>query len=304
MKVYFIKEFKDIPKNISNLNLVLGLFDGIHIGHQELINFACKNSSNEVLGVFTFDKALKNTTSILMNVKDKLTELEKLPIDYLFVLVCDENIRTMSHEIFLEKVIKGFNPKKIFCGPDFRFGYKALGDVDYLKENFDEVFVFDFVKDDDGQKISTSLIKELIANGNIEKANKLLTREYKINGTIVSGYRAGHLLGFPTANIKPLDSYLLPHNGVYFTRIIIDNNAYFAVTNIGLHPTINELKSPIIEAHILNCDTDLYGKTIELYIYKKERDELKFDNVESLKKQILKDRDNCIKYFQNLGLHK
>ena len=299
MKIILIDDFTNIPKHNEKINLVLGLFDGVHLGHQELINFAKKNSKDEKLGVFTFDKALKNTSSTLMNLSDKENELGKLPIDYLFVLMCNKDIKNVSHETFLNSIIKELNPTKIFCGPDFRFGHKALGDVNYLKSHFGQVYVFDFVEDENGEKISTSLIKELLCDGNVEKANKLLTREYKIRGKVVSGYHNGHVLGFPTANIEPTDSYLLPKSGVYFTKIEFDTKKYLAVTNIGVHPSINKLKNPIIEAHIIDSDVDLYGKEISLFIYKKERDEKQFDDIGSLKKQILLDKENCVKYFSN-----
>ena len=304
MKSFLIKNFDDIPTNIQDLSLVFGLFDGVHKGHQGLINYSYKNSKNKKIGVLTFDKALKETSCSLMSLEDKKTELSKLPIDYLFILVCDENLKRMSHETFLNLVLKKLKPSTIFCGSDFRFGYKALGDVAYLKEHFSNVNGFDFVEDDDGNKISSRSIKDLISNGEIEKANNYLTRPFQINGKVVSGLHNGHDLGFPTANISPDINYVLPKNGVYFTKIELENKKIIAVTNIGVHPSISKLDKPIIEAHIIGENEDLYNKNVKLYIYKKERDEINFKNLEELKKQIQSDKENCIKYFSKSDLHK
>ena len=304
MKIYLIKNTNEIPNDLKNLSLVLGLFDGVHLGHQGLIKYAYENSKGNKLGVLTFDKALKDSSFSLMNLKDKEIELSKLPIDYLFVLMCDENLKRMSHEDFLNNILDKFKPHSIFCGPDFRFGYKALGDVEYLKSHFEKVSIFSFVEDEFGNKISSSYIKRLIHSGEISLANKFLTRPYKICGNVVSGLHNGHELGFPTANILPSINYVLPNNGVYFTKVVIDGEEFIAVTNVGIHPTIDKLENPIIESHILDCKKDLYNKKIDLYIYKKERDEITFKNLDELKSQISKDKENCIKYFQNLDLHK
>ncbi len=300
MKTYLIKNINEIPNDVKDLSLVLGLFDGVHKGHQGLINYAHDKSKNNKIGVLTFDKALKEASFSLMSLDDKEKELSKLPIDYLLVLICDENLKRMSHEDFLNNILDKFKPHSIFCGPDFRFGYKALGDVEYLKSHFENVLVFSFVEDELGNKISSSFIKRLIHSGDISQANKFLTRPYKIHGNVVSGLHNGHELGFPTANILPSLNYALPNNGVYFTKVIIDGEEFIAVTNIGVHPTIDKLENPIIESHILDCKKDLYNKKLDLYIYKKERDEITFKNLDELKSQISKDKENCIKYFKKL----
>ena len=303
MKTYLIKNINEIPNDVKDLSLVLGLFDGVHKGHQGLINYAHSKSKNNKIGVLTFDKALKESSFSLMSLDDKEKELSKLPIDYLFVLICDENLKRMSHEAFLNSILLKFKPHAIFCGSDFRFGFKALGDVTYLKNHFDNVDIFDFVEDEFGHKISSRSIKELISSGDIEKANKYLTRPYQIEGKIVKGLHNGHDLGFPTANIALTSNYVMPKNGVYFTKIEIGGEKIVAVTNIGTHPSIDELEQPIIEAHILDENKNLYGENVKLYIYKKERDEIKFASLDELKSQIKKDKENCIEYFSKSDLH-
>jgi len=303
MKTYLIKNIEDIPNDVNDLSLILGLFDGVHKGHQGLINYAHEKSQNNKIGVLTFDKALKDSSYTLMSLEDKERELSKLPIDYLFVLICDDKLKKMSHGLFLNSILLKFKPHAIFCGSDFRFGFKALGDVTYLKNHFDNVDIFDFVEDENGLKISSRSIKNLISCGEIEKANNYLSRPYQIEGKIVKGLHNGHNLGFPTANIAPIIDYVLPNNGVYFTKIEIDGEKIIAVTNIGTHPSINELNQPIIEAHIIDENKNLYGENVKLYIYKKERDEIKFNSLDELKSQIKKDKENCIEYFSKSDLH-
>lgn len=298
MKVVYLKEYKDLEVNIRNLSLVLGYFDGVHIGHSQLISFARGISEENPLGVLTFDKSLKSIDNSLSDLNSKIENIKKLNVDYLFIVVTDENFKKMSYVNFVNKFLKILNPSKIFCGPDFKYGNNAVGDVQFLKERFSDVYVLNYVKDHKGNKISSSSIKELIRSGDIKNANRWLGREFSIIGKVEHGKNNGKLLGYPTANIDVFNNYVVPQVGVYITKTKIDENIYPSVTNIGTHPTINQLDKVLIETHIIGLDDDLYNKTIEIRFVDRIRGEYKFKSLEELKNRIKEDVNESKHYFR------
>ena len=162
MEVVFLEELNNLENVSKNINLVLGLFDGLHVGHVQLIRTA-RYFSNGKLAVITFDKTLKsNDHSVLLNLEDKIKGFEDLEVDEVYIIKCDENFKKMSYLDFINKILKKFSPKKIFCGLDFKFGYKAQGDVNTLKEFFSDVVVLNYVNTHDGSKISSSVIKKMM----------------------------------------------------------------------------------------------------------------------------------------------
>lgn len=298
METIYLRNISDIKKEIPNLSLVLGFFDGVHIGHSQLISFARDNTPNGSLGVLTFDKALKSIEGVLMSNEDKEREMEKLGVDYLFVIVCDDDFKHIIYTQFVDNILKKFNPTKIFCGPDFKYGYEAKGDVAYLKTRFSQVYVLNFVKDFNEDKISSTRIKELIKNGEVQEAKRYLGKPYKITGTVVHGLNNGIKLGFPTANINPLANYVVPKRGVYFTKTEVDGVLYNSVTNIGLHPSLSPLNNFSIETNIIGYDKNIYGENISIYFYLFERNEITFSSLEELKERINEDVHECQKFFK------
>ena len=138
----------------------------------------------------------------------------------------------------------------------------------------------------------------MIKEGNIKEANRYLGRPYKISGGIVHGYKNGEIIGFKTANLLPSANYVLPSSGVYFTITEINGVKYLSVTNVGLHPTIQKLSNRIIETHLIDYDENIYGEHISIYFYEKERDEVKFENLDELKERITQDVQNCEHFFK------
>ena len=195
-------------------------------------------------------------------------------------------------------LINNFHPKKIFCGPDFRYGYLAKGDVDYLKMRFSSVYVLDFIKDFNENKIASSTIKKLIRDGEVKEANIFLGRPYKIRGKVIHGKENGRKIGFKTANILPEVEYVMPKRGVYFTKTEVDGVLFNSITNIGIHPSISPLKQILIETHIFDFDFDIYDENISVYFYEFERDEKTFASLDELKEQINLDKSNAKKYFR------
>lgn len=297
MEVVFLEELNNLEKVSKNVNLVLGLFDGLHVGHVQLIRTA-RYFSNGKLAVITFDTILKsNDHSVLLTLEDKIKGFEDLEVDEVYIIKCDENFKKMSYLDFINKILKKFSPKKIFCGLDFKFGYKAQGDVNTLKEFFSDVVVLNYVNTHDGSKISSSVIKKMIKEGKIEDANRYLGREYFLNGKVVKGKQNGHQLGYPTLNLELSDNYVIPQNGVYITKTKVGHGIYYSMTNVGTHPTIDEVNKPIVESYLIDFNENIYNKNVRVYFIKKLRDEIKFSSIEELKNTLKSNEEEVKRYF-------
>ncbi len=295
MEVIYLKNFDEV-KEVPKLSLVLGNFDGVHIGHAQLINYA-RNNSNGNLGVFTFDKPLKTIEGCLTSLDDRIEIFKELGVDYVFIILTDDNFKKMSYIKFVDLILKKLNPVKIFCGPDFKYGFNAQGDVYYLKERFSEVYILNYVNDHNGHKISSSSIRELIKEGNIYEANRRLGRIYTIKGVVSKGKGKGLSFGFPTANLTLSDNYAVPKEGVYVTKTNVNGHILRSLTNIGKNPTIADNNKLTIETYIFDFQDELYGKEISVAFYSRLRDEIKFDSTKELIEQLEKDMDDAIYYF-------
>lgn len=278
--------------------IALGNFDGVHQGHLELINTAVKTASrlNVKSSVLIFKEHTDNLISInkkkiLTNNKTKFEILEKQGIDIIYLIEFTKEFMAYGPYKFLNDfLVQNLKTIGVVVGYDYTYGYKKAGDVSFLQQNknlFKVIEIIDKIKDSN-EKISSSLIRNLIEKGNIKRANFLLTRPYKLIGTIIHAKGLGKKMGYPTANLSLIDNYVLPKFGVYDTNIIIDGKKYKASTSIGTNPTV-ENDGVKVEAHILNFNKDIYGKTVELEILDFIRPELKFKNIDELFKQIAKD---------------
>ncbi len=285
-------DYKNIVSLNEEISLCLGYFDGLHRGHQKLILEAEKYAKNK-LGILTFSNPVsmflnnKKSKEILTSNKDKIRLLNKMDIDYFFIINIDKNFLELSPLDFINQILKKLNVKEIYVGTDYRFGKSALGTPDLLEEYFD-VHVIDLATQN-GQKISTTNIINLLKNGDIKTANKLLGRNYEINGIVVKGHHLGSSISFPTENIKLSANYVIPKRGVYKTIIFISGIPHLSLSNVGIHPTINVEENDVIEVHIPNYNSNDYGKTIYLEFLDFIREEIKFNDIESLKTQISKD---------------
>jgi riboflavin kinase/FMN adenylyltransferase len=217
--------------------------------------------------------------------------LEEIGIDQIFLAPTTTEFLSLSKREFLDMLNKEYTVLGYCSGKDYRFGAKGQGDVEYLsqyaKENNQILEVVeDFIFE--GQKVSTTLIKEYLTEGKIEKANQLLGREYSVNGRVIKDRGLGSKLGFPTANIKVGQEKFPLKNGVYSGKVILGEKAYKAVVNFGARPTFS-LKEVLIEAHLLDFNGDLYDKELTIYLDRFLRDVKTFENVNDLKVQIAKD---------------
>ncbi|MFT9498287.1 bifunctional riboflavin kinase/FAD synthetase [Anaerosolibacter sp.] len=288
--------------------VALGSFDGIHIGHQtllmNLVDVCRKNKFKSV--VYTFTNHPRSLTSRngapnrILTEKDKFNVFREFDIDYVISVEFDDLHRNLAPAKFVEDIlIRKLNMAYGVVGFDYRFGYKAHGDVNLLKE-YQQQFMYelkivDAVKIED-EIISSTAIRKFIGDGMINKANLFLGRKYSVFGNVVRGKGLGHQLGFPTANLKIEGNLILPKPGVYYTKCIIDEKIYPSITSVGYNPTFGE--NPItVETHILNFDNDLYGKEIEVQFYHCCRGEMKFASVDDLVKQVQIDIKSAQIYF-------
>lgn len=300
----------DLP-DLQRKAVSLGNFDGVHLGHQKLMKNNLEISKKYDLepAVLLFKQntklRLKDDKEYMTSLEDKIEILSSIGIHTFCLIDFDEKFMNLSPREFIAEIInKKLNASYIICGKDYRFGKKASGDVDTLKK-YEERYnyktsVVDFEKEDEFNKISSNHIRDLIREGNIKKVNKLLARPYKIKGTIVDGMKRGRTLNFPTANLKLSFNYVLPIDGVYLTRINIDNKSYYALSNVGKNPTFGE-NSRKVETYILDFDQNIYGENVSIEFLEFFRYDIKFTSREELIEQMNIDKKRAYKYLENLS---
>lgn len=298
-----LEHYNDLPNDYLDHVIIIGNFDGVHRGHLALIERAREiaQEKGKKLGVLTFephprrlfradDPPFRITPYAL-----KAKQLETANIDTLYSIPFDWPFASQSPEDFIENVLTlGIKPAHIIVGYDFCFGQLRKGTPQTLIDASLSVTTIDKIETDAGEKFSSSAIRTALRHGDIETANTMLGWEWEMQGTVVKGDQRGRELGYPTANIK-LDDTLHPAYGVYATWVKItedgDNAPWMAAaTNIGIRPMF-EIPVGQIEAHILDFDRDIYGRTLRIKPVKKLRGEAKFDNLDDLIAQIDQDCD-------------
>lgn len=299
MKIISKKEFE----KLNNTVVTVGKFDGLHKGHQKILNVMVDLKLEGYQSVlFTFKRAPKEVLNkekmeYILTQKEKEEFLENRGVDYYIEYPCDENVLNTPAEDFIKNIlVEKIGAKVIVCGTDFRFGRNREGDIYLLKalqkQLGYEVIVLDKLQYGNAD-ISSSRIREAALKGDILLVNELLGYNYTVIGEVVHGNKIGRTMGFPTANIVADDNKLLPPFGVYYTKVEIDGKYYKGITNVGKKPTISD-KNPVnVETHILGYDGDLYGKILEVEFLKYVRPEMKFESVEVLEKQIKTDVLGC-----------
>lgn len=293
-------EFGEKLNPVPDLILCLGFFDGVHLGHQSLIKKAQKEGYK--LGVLTFNQSPayvlgnKLVDNCITSISDKADIFEEMGVDYLYLMDFNRKVLNVTKDEFIDKVLLAINPYQICCGPDYHFGVRAEGDVAYLKRFFN-VKVNDF-ENSKGKKISSRNIISLIKEGKMEDVTNMLGRPYRVNGTVMVGFKNGHKLDFPTANLELEYEYVFPKSGVYIGYGYVFGEKYKAIINVGTHPTINPLGEPQIEVHLIDFDGNLYGKNIFAEFIKYIRAEKKWDSLDDLKVQLNKDKLKAKKLLQ------
>lgn len=302
----------DITKSeeaIKNKTVVsMGIFDGIHRGHQAVINTACKfkeQGLNFVLFTFKTDtvttKGRHGHIEMLLSDDLKKEHFDKMGVDFLYCPAFNE-MKNMTSSQFVEQVLyKKLNAAIVVCGEDFRFGKGAEGDAEKLKllcEKFNIRTVIVRQAQYDGRKISSSEIRECIRQGEIKRANEMLGYNYYYKLPVLHGNEIGRKLDFPTINQEISKGHILPRFGVYITRTKIDEKWRYSISNIGVKPTIEIRSVPLIETNILDFDGDIYGQVVKVELLEFLRPEQKFENIDELKKRVQSDINKTRDFFK------
>ncbi len=290
--------------------IALGTFDGLHLGHTDVINTAkdYAERSGLKLAVFTFSNhplALIRPDLVpvrIISAEEKIKLLESFGVDYLINIPFTEDFAALSPDEFLDR-LACFNYRCLVVGENFTYGFLGSGKTETLersgRKNGFDVIVRPLVKMN-GNVVSSTGIRNLIQAGHIEYANRMLGRAYSITGTIVHGEQRGRKLGFPTANIELLHGEMaVPAPGVYAVTVSIEGSIYEGMGNIGNNPTFNDVEHARLEVNLFNCSGDLYGKTMSVQFHKYIRAEKKFSGVEELCRQIEEDKKAIKTYFLN-----
>lgn len=301
----------EIIENIAfehNSIITLGTFDGVHIGHNQLINELINIGNNEQLRKIlitihphpqtVLNKLDKPQIKLLTTIDERVNLLKKFDLDIIYILEFTPDIAEMSaNEFIIDFLYSKIGFSKILIGHDHSFGKNREGNRALLEElasdyNFDVIEYGAFYKYE--TVVSSSKIRKMLTNRELELANELLGYPYSITGKVFHGDNRGEKIGFPTANIaKPFDGKLLPSNGVYFVDSIIDNKLFYGMANIGVRPTVTDSNQIRIEVHYFGINRHLYDEVLTVNFHKFIRDERKFNNLDELVHQLNFDKSIC-----------
>ncbi len=308
LKIYqSLNEFKPSRKTI----VTLGTFDGVHLGHNVILDKICKTAKQEnlesvLLTFFPHPRLIVSNDSeikMLNTMAEKAILLEQKGIQNFIIHPFDKLFSELSPREFVEQVlIKQLNIQKIIIGYDHKFGKNRAADFNDLIA-FGKEFGFEVeeisAKQINEVSVSSTKIRNSLLEGNISLANAYLGYSYMLSGIVVKGNQLGRTIGFPTANIEISENYkLIPKNGVYIVSAILNNQTIFGMMNIGIKPTLGD-NVPTIEVHLLNFSEDIYGQKIQVNVIERLRDEQKFESFEALKSQLEIDKTNTLDYFKN-----
>lgn len=286
----------EIRKQKNPVVACIGYFDGMHKGHQALVNATIEKAKELGVesGLITFDPdpwvTLRNAKDVkhITPLQQRINIAVELGIKNIFILNFTKEMAALSPLDFI-KVLDSCNIKALICGFDYHYGQFGKGDIESLKRDADfEVVVIDAVNDNEG-KISSTRITNLIEEGEVHKAEELLGYAYRVEGYVVHGNAKGRTIGYPTANVSVPSEYLEPKGGVYACFALIDGKKYKAMVNIGHNPTFNYTESMSLEAYILDFSGDLYDKRLKISFKYYLRPEKKFKYVGNLKMQLEQD---------------
>lgn len=299
-----------IPKNNKRTVVAIGVFDGVHVGHQTLLQQAVHRAKQLKIPcvVMTFSPHPVHVLypqvrlPLITSLSGRLLQFSKLGIDSCVVVKFTRSFAGLSPEKFVKKyLVNSFRAQEIIVGDDFRFGQNRSGTLQVFRalgEKYD--FKVLSIKPIKGlkTKISSTTIRQLISNGRLSEAKKMLGREVSIEGKVLEGEHRGKTLGFPTANIVPHHE-VIPMRGVYIVSVEIENKKFKGMANVGYRPTFHSLREQIlIETHIFNFDRIIYGKQMKLNFLKKIREEKMFNSKEQLIEQIKRDARVALNYFK------
>lgn len=288
--------------------VVLGNFDGVHIGHQQLIQLGrtIADTHDEELAVFTFFpqiQAMHNPEfRYLLTAEEKQRKFKQLHVEHIETVSFDADVAQLSPEAFVEQIlVQQMCARHVVVGFNYTFGHKGAGNSDLLislcAQYGIEVSVMQpyYVEN---EIVSSSAIRQYLQQGNVEKANEMLGYVFTLQGTVVYGNQIGRTIGFPTANIPVPAQQMIPANGVYAAIAEVEGTRYPGILNIGCRPTVANGPNISIEVHLMDFDQDIYGKSISIAVCHYLRQETRFSGLDELKSQLEKDKENALQLFQ------
>lgn len=307
-----IIDLQNIPKEALNSVISIGSFDGVHLGHKHMfdkINKISNSNSNIPKTIISFNNHPREITEhikqnfLLCTVEEKTELLEKQGLDYLLLINFDDAFAKISAEEFINNYIHKLNPKHIVIGREHYFGNNKKGNIKLMRDYafINQVEIHELTEHfPDGNKVSSSIIRNLLISGELEKANLLLGYNYQLSGEVTNGLNIGTGLGFPTANIKTEANKLIPKDGIYACKVKVSNNEYGGMLYIGTRPTFG-MEEVSIEVNIFDFNETIYNQKIKLELISRIRDDIKFANKEELIEQLNRDK---IKTLEMLKLDK
>lgn len=313
LKIY--RQLEDYPQSDRKTGIALGTFDGLHMGHRELIKTLVDHCKSRGLTsvLYTFSNHPREvvdsekSSSRILTLSDKMSALAELGVDEVVIVNFDDYHRHIRAIDFIQSIlIQRLKAALIVVGYNFRFGRHAEGDISLLAQ-FEEDFELVVLEPvfHGNELVSSSHIRSLLSNGYVENAAALLGKPYRVQGTIVTGKQVGKKLGFPTANLHITEDMTHLKPGVYITRTHLEHQVFESLTNVGFNPTFDQ-KSFNIETYILDFDANVYGHFIAVDFLKRIRDEMKFEKLEDLIAQIESDVTMARSYFETheMALHR
>ncbi|MBM7572069.1 bifunctional riboflavin kinase/FAD synthetase [Aquibacillus albus] len=298
-------EKNSLPETVA----AIGVFDGIHRGHQQVIQTAIDKAKRQdrQSAVITFYphpsvvlKQEKEKVSYLTPLREKTEILKSMGVDKLYIITFNKELSKLQPQMFIDHFLIGLNIKHLVAGFDFTYGHMGKGTMEtinqYTRGEFNHTTVNKLEEND--QKISSTLIREKLVDGEVEVANHLLGRPHTIRGIVIEGDKRGRTIGFPTANIKLSDDFFLPRTGVYAVTIKHNRQLFKGMANVGYKPTF-ESKSdrPSIEVNIFDYNQDIYGEELVIEWRSYIREEKKFNGIEQLVAQIKQDEKTIRTFF-------
>jgi riboflavin kinase/FMN adenylyltransferase len=295
--------------------LTLGVFDGLHLGHQLIIERVVERAraARAVPTVITFDphpRAVLHAESappLLQTFDQKIEAFGVLGVEQTIVIRFTREFASVRAEEFLRDVVhERLHAKEAYLGRGFAFGRNREGDIELLRRVSRELGFFADEAPEvrlRGQRISSSRIRELLAEGRVNLARRMLGRPYGVEGRVVRGAERGRTLGFPTANLRPVNR-VIPRGGVYVTATLIEGVWRRSVTNVGVRPTFESAGEPSVETFVMDWTGDLYGDVVRVRFLHRLRGERRFNSAEELKRQIDADANHARKFFERAGVRR
>jgi riboflavin kinase/FMN adenylyltransferase len=297
VSVLVSRDIGQLPGAAPPRAVTIGKFDGVHRGHQAVIERLRGVAGGHEVTVLTFDRHPKELLSPadapppLVSVEQKIELLGAAGCDRVAVIAFTAEFADLDHDAFVRHIlVEGLGAKEVLVGRDFRYGHGGEGTLETLQISGDQhgfsVHVCDDVEESDGQRISSTMIRGLLAEGNVSRAYDLLGRHHRVRSVVVKGHQRGRELGYPTANLaNPVEGFV-PADGVYATWLHVDGEKFPAATSIGTNPTFGDVDQRVVESHAIGAALELYGKTVDVDFVEYIRPMNKFPDMDALARQM------------------